>query len=623
MKRKRLGEVLHERGQVSVNDLERALQDQRGKVVHLGEVLLQNGTVSKPDLVEALKEVTTVPYVDCTTVSVAPELLKIVPAETARRHKVLPIALEGKQLTVAMAEPQNIQIIDELGFKTGKQIIPRFAFHGEIRAAVEKYYGRDDTSGAGNGPGELSAEDASGMEFISSSEQQRNVEAMREMQVELLQKSKTTPAVMIVASAIRAAAQRSASDIHIEPQSGETVIRFRIDGILREVQRIPKAVQNSVTSRLKILSDMDISERRNPQDGRFLVKIGDRRVDLRVSTLPTQYGEKVVMRLLDSDAPLRDFETLGFPAGMSDGLKKMLGLPQGMLLVTGPTGSGKSTTLYGSLNYVMKPAINIITVEDPVEYMVPGLNQVQVNVKAGMTFSSVLRSVLRQDPDVIMVGEIRDKETADIAIKAAQTGHFVLSTLHTNDSIGAVTRLLDIGVPGYQIAAAVSGIVGQRLVRRLCSCHKTIPAKPEFISQMLVMGVAAPPERQSVAAGCGQCDGTGYKGRIGIYEFLVLNEALRNAVREGERNDQIRTLARAGGMRLMYEYALDHVVNGLTTIDEIQRVVPIEQAPSRLCESCHHELAAADAFCPRCGERVGDGGFKRRQEKPEEQGVVN
>ena len=366
MKRKRLGEILHERGHVSVNDLERALQDQRGKVIHLGEVLLQNGTVSKPDLIAALKEVTTVPYVECTTAQVAPELLKTIPAETARRHKVLPIALEGNKLTVAMAEPQNIQIIDELGFKTGKQIVPRFAFHGEIRAAVEKYYGREEAH-AGHGHADFATEETGSMEFISSSEQQRNVEAMREMQAELLQKSKTTPAVMIVASAIRAAAQRSASDIHIEPQSGETIIRFRIDGILREVQRIPKAVQNSVTSRLKILSDMDISERRNPQDGRFLVKIADRRIDLRVSTLPTQYGEKVVMRLLDSDAPLRDFETLGFPPAMSDGLKKMLGLPQGMILVTGPTGSGKSTTLYGSLNYVMKPAINIITVEDPVE----------------------------------------------------------------------------------------------------------------------------------------------------------------------------------------------------------------------------------------------------------------
>jgi type IV pilus assembly protein PilB len=621
-KRKRLGEVLCERGHVSVEDLNKALQEQRGKIVHLGELLLQRGTVSKGDLISALDEVTAVPYVDCTVVQVPAEVLKVVPAALSRRCNILPIKLVGNKLTVAMAEPQNLQLIDELRFKTGKEIVPQLGFHGEIRGALERYYGREETPVTPKIGTDDPTEHAE-MEFISSSEQQRNIEAMREMQAELLQKSKTTPAVRVVASTIKAAVQRAASDIHIEPQVGETSIRFRVDGVLREFEKIPKALQNSVASRVKILSDMDISERRAPQDGRFLVKIGGRRIDLRVSSLPTQYGEKLVMRLLESDAPMKEFAALGFPSVISEELKKMLGLPQGMILVTGPTGSGKSTTLYSALNYVSKPSINVITVEDPVEYMVPGLNQVQVNVKAGLTFASSLRSILRQDPDVIMVGEIRDKETAETSIKAAQTGHLVLSTLHTNDSVGAITRLLDIGVPGYQIAAAVTGIVAQRLVRRLCACHRTAPATPEFLSQLMLMGVTAQPKNQSIATGCDDCDLTGYKGRIGIYEMLIFNEAMRKAVREGGRNDEIRTLARHNGMRLMHEYALERVTEGLTTLEEVQRVVPIEQSTPTNCGSCQRELSGSYEFCPHCGEKTGAAGTSEmRQEKPEEQGVV-
>jgi type IV pilus assembly protein PilB len=603
-KRRRLGEVLQQRGHVSADDLNRALQEQRGKLIHLGEVLLQRGTVSKEDLVAALSEVTTLPYVDCTIVEVPPDILKTIPADMARRGDVLPIKLQHGKLTVVMAEPQNLQLIDELRFKTGKEIVPQLGFHGEVREAVARHYGRDETPAAIDNRPERAAEDIAGMEFISSSEQQRNMEAMREIQAELLQKSKTTPAVQVVASTIKTAIQRSASDIHIEPQATETAIRLRVDGILRDYQTIPKALQNSVASRVKILSDMDISERRAPQDGRFLVRVDGRRVDLRVSTLPTQYGEKVVMRLLQSDAPLGDFSGLGFPQVISEELKRMLRLPQGMILVTGPTGSGKSTTLYGSLGYLRNPSINIVTVEDPVEYMIPGLNQVQVNVKAGLTFASSLRSILRQDPDVIMVGEIRDKETAEISIKAAQTGHMVLSTLHTNDSVGAVTRLLDIGVPGYQIAAAVTGIVAQRLIRRLCSCHRSVPATAEYGSRLTLVGVRTPPEMQILPVGCEDCDFTGYKGRIGIYEMLPLNDAIRVAIREGGRNDHIRALARRNGMRLMHEYALERVIEGTTTLDEVQRVVPIELVAAATCRACLTELSGSYVFCPHCGEKV-------------------
>src|SRR5271168_4107653 len=420
MKKKRLGEILRERNQVSVENLDKAIQDQQVKLVHLGELLLQRGAVSKPDLVSALVEVSRIPYFDCHSVEVDAETLQLISATMARSCCALPLETVGNKLVVVMAEPQNLRFLDELRFKSGMQISPRLGFRAEVEAALAINYASVESEAAAAAATAaaataastvtsvkeivLSAADAE-MEFISSSSQERNVEAMREMQSELMQKSRTTPAVMLVASMIKAAAERRASDIHIEPHSEDTAIRFRVDGMLREYQRIPKALQNSVASRIKILSDMDIAERRAPQDGRFLVKIGGRRVDLRVSTLPTQYGEKVVMRLLESESPLKDFAELGIPKGMAASLSEILKLPQGMLLVTGPTGSGKSTTLYSCLNQIRRPAVNIVTVEDPVEYMVPGLNQVQVNVKAGLTFASCLRSVLRQDPDVVMVGK--------------------------------------------------------------------------------------------------------------------------------------------------------------------------------------------------------------------------
>lgn len=604
MKRKRLGEVLRERGHISPADLTKAIEDQQGKLVHLGELMLERKLVSKEDLAAALAEVTRVPYVDCAGIEADPEALKLLPYALAKRCCVLPLHCQGTKLVAVMAEPQNLQILDELRFSAGLDVIAQLGFRAEIEAAIEKCYGaaRDAEAAVAAAISPSRAGEA-GMEFISSSSLQRNIEAMQEMQAELMQKS--TPAVRLVGSTITAAATKQASDIHIEPQATDTVIRLRVDGMLRDFQRIPRALQNSVVSRIKILSDMDIAERRAPQDGRFLVKIGGRKVDLRVSTLPTQYGEKVVMRLLEANAPQQSYAALGMPREIAAGLTEMLSQPQGMVLVTGPTGSGKSTTLYASLNLVRRPSVNIITVEDPVEYAVPGLNQVQVNAKAGLTFATCLRSILRQDPNVIMIGEIRDKETAEIAIKAAQTGHMVLSTLHTNDSVAALTRLLDLGAPGFQIATSLTGIVAQRLVRRLCSCREEAPASPEYISRLLHAGAAVAPKTQLVPAGCDDCDLTGYKGRIGIYEMLVFDEPIRAAVRAGGRNDEIRALARHNGMKMMQEYALDRLSEGLTTLDEIMRVVPFEKLRSAHCGSCRHELLPSFLFCPYCGQKTG------------------
>jgi type IV pilus assembly protein PilB len=603
MKKKRLGEVLRERGHVSAADLHTALQEQQTqtKLVHLGELMLQRGWVSKKDLTSALAEVSQTQYFDCTVVQIDPKILELIPPAMARRCRALPVSMQGSELVVAMAEPQNLHNIDELRFKTGKTIAPRLAFRSEIDAAIAKYYGVDEEAvAAPKASGTLREEDRA-IEFISSSEQQRNIEAMREMQVELNQKSKTTPAVQLVASMIQAAAAKRASDIHIEPQSADMAIRFRVDGLLREYQRVPRNLQHTVASRIKILSDMDISERRAPQDGRFLVRIGARRIDLRVSTLPTQYGEKVVMRLLESDAPQGTFASLGMPPWIDDQLKRMLALPQGTILVTGPTGSGKSTTLYSALTFVRKPSINIITVEDPVEYAVPGLNQVQVNNKAGVTFATSLRSILRQDPNVIMVGEIRDKETAEIALKAAQTGHLVLSTLHTNDSVSAVSRLLDLGVPAFQIASSITGIIAQRLIRRLCSCRKCVPASTEFITHLALAGVGEPPTVQNLPNGCEDCELTGYKCRIGVYEMLVFDDAIRATIRDGGNGEEIRGIARRGGMKLMYEYAMQQAQAGITTLEEVERVVPVEQVKSLMCARCQRNLSGNFLFCPYCG----------------------
>jgi len=600
MKKKRLGEVLAERGKISAADLSRALQLQREKSGYLGELLLQAGLVSKDDLVAILAEMSGVPYCDCSTLLPKSDVLLLVTGQLARKYCALPIESDGKSITVVMAEPNNFRAIEELRFKTGLKVDPRLGLHAEISQAIERLY-----AGLQATPSPASSRpDALGMEFISSTAQERNVQAMREMQSELQQKSKTTPAVQLVASIIRDAAAKQASDIHIEPQHEEAYVRFRVDGVLRDYGRIPRVLQNTVASRLKILSDMDIAERRVPQDGRFLVRIGPQRIDLRVSTLPTQYGEKVVLRLLESEAPLKNFSNLGIPPEIVGELRRILNLPQGMLLVTGPTGSGKSTTLYASLAFIQQRSLNVVTVENPVEYVLPGLNQVQINPKAGLTFASCLRSVLRQDPDVVMIGEIRDKETAEIALKAAQTGHLVLSTLHTNDSISSVTRLLDLGVPAYQISSAVTAVIAQRLVRRLCPCHHSAPPTDEYITNLMSAGLTEPPKIHNTVNGCKDCDFTGYRGRIGVYELLCFSDAVQQATRAANHEDAIRVQARHDGMRLLQVQALDYVRDGLTTLEEIQRVVPLSSTRRpESCGSCFRELASNFLFCPFCGER--------------------
>lgn len=621
MKHKKLGEVLRERGKISDEALAGAIAEQHGKVIRLGELLLERGLVTKENLLPALNEVTQNPYLDCTVVEPTAEALRCIPRAIAERCCAMPIEKTKTSLTVVMAEPQNLNLIDELRFTSGAEIVPRFGFTHEILQAISKFYTtlkappEEPQKDAQNEAPQAEDAERERMEFVSTSSRQANREALQEVQAEI--SHRRTPAVRVVTEIIQAALARQASDIHIEPQATDTAVRLRVDGVLRDLRRLPRGVQNSLISRLKILSDMDIAERRAPQDGRFLVVTDERRMDMRVSTLPTQYGEKVVMRLLESEAPVMDFAKLGFPEPLARQMSRLLQLPQGMILVTGPTGSGKSTTLYAALHELRRPSLNIITVEDPIEYVLPGINQVQVNVRAGLTFASCLRSILRQDPNVIMIGEIRDRETAEIAMKAAQIGQLVLSTLHTNDSISAVVRLLDLQIPAYLMAASLSGILGQRLVRKLCTCRVQVPASSEFLA-IAGVGAGERPENEYRAVGCAICEGTGYKGRVGVYELLYVDDSVRAAIRDG-RIEAIQEAAHAQGMKPMREDALDKVRAGVTTLSEMRRVVSLESARTAKCQACGHPQTSAFRFCPYCGTlRDNCGGPTKSGETVEE-----
>jgi len=604
MKKKKLGEVLRDRGMISVSDLQKVIGDQQGKVIHLGELMLERGLIAKEDLGAALEEVSSIPYMDCSVIDPDPDALKLVARTMAERLCVLPVRREQRRLIVAMAAPQNLAVLDELRFKTGLEISPRLSFRSELQRAIKKSYSSEADLETAQSIDSSERQKYEEVEFFSTSSRQANQEAIQEVQADARQKK--TPAVRLVSEAIQVAMAKRASDIHIEPRASDTVIRMRVDGVLHDHQLIPRTLQNSLISRIKILSDMDISERRAPQDGRFMVSIGARQIDLRISTLPTQYGEKVVIRLLETSAPLTSYADLGMPKEVAAGLTEILSAPQGMILVTGPTGSGKSTTLYSSLNKLRRPSVNIVTVEDPVEYVLPGINQVHVNSKAGLTFVSCLRSILRQDPNIIMVGEIRDKETAEIAMKAAQTGHLVLSTLHTNDSVSAIVRLLDLGIPGYLIGSSVTGILAQRLVRMLCPCHKFQPSTAEFKARLAQLGMTDLPAKMAVSVGCEKCNETGYSGRVGIYELLRLDDSIRTMIRNGGNVEQIRDTARMNGMQLMQQDALRKIIVGITTLEEILRVVPVENATHLECTKCNFRILPAFKYCPECGTRCAN-----------------
>ena len=602
MPRRKLGELLQERGQISASDLKKAIELQKTKLVRLGEVLFERSLVDKDSLIAAIAEVSGVAYVDCTKVEPDRRALRMIPAKLAEKYSALPLRLDGRSLVVVMSEPQNLDSLSQLRFSAGCDLSPRFGFRKEIQRALHRFYGIGPALDAVSDlDRDEYADAAEQMEFISTSKRESNIEAMRELQAELLQRR--TPAIEVTSSVLLDAIRKGASDIHIEALGDETLVRMRLDGVLHESRRLNRAIHNALISRIKILGDMDIAERRNPQDGRFMVKLGERRIDFRVSSLPTQFGEKAVMRLLDGRSNLKSFGDLGLPGPVEAALLDLLHLPQGMILVTGPTGSGKTTTLYAGMTAILNPSVNITTIEDPVEYELQGLNQVNINTRAGMTFASALRSVLRQDPNIIMVGEIRDRETAEIAMKATQTGHLVLSTLHTNGSVESVIRLLDLGVPGYLISSSVDGILAQRLVRRLCSCHVEKTITDEEALRMVKLGLTDPPAKMKIAVGCSECNQTGYKGRVGVYELLHLDEPLRAAIRSTVRLEELRGLARSSGLKTLADRGLELVRDGVTTLDELLRVVPMQTNLELMCENCSQALAPTFHYCPYCGTR--------------------
>ncbi|MBN2036353.1 MAG: type II/IV secretion system protein [Chitinispirillaceae bacterium] len=525
------------------------------------------GRISEEDLYKALADRVSLPFVSLADMTIDLAASSAVPRKFAEKHLCLPIAKKENIITLAMADPRNIDIIAELEFATGCRIERVVATEKDIRAAIEQTYGsssrlREDARNI--------ARDLRESDIRQASANGGAIDALR-------RETESEPVVRMVSLILDDAAQKGASDIHIEPHEHSLHIRNRIDGMLLEMMELPGWMQSPITSRLKILANLDIAEKRVPQDGRIKRLVSGEEIDMRVSTLPTHHGEKTVIRLLRHNATLLQLESIGLEQGDLHTLVELINKPQGMLFITGPTGSGKSSTLFACLNLIKSKAINITTIEDPIEYKLQGINQVQINEKAGLTFADTLRSILRQDPDVILVGEIRDSETAQIALQSSQTGHLVFSTLHTNDSVSAITRLRDLGIPPFLVASGVLGVIAQRLVRKICAeCRQEYKPTDEAIFRFKTVFGDTPLPASSVGRGCKQCSQTGYKGRTGIFEFLPMDAVLRDLISRSETEQAIRDYARSKEMKPLVFHGLEKVKTGVTSIDELLRVVLVE-----------------------------------------------
>ena len=552
----RLGEIIVEMGLATREQVDEAMALQAETRKRVGQLLLEQGDITLLELTKALATKFGAPFVDLTQMYVDPSAAHLIEDKLARRYAAIPVRFVEDKLLVAMADPQNLFALDDLEIITGYDIIVAIASEEDIFKAISQAYREREVG-----------EDA---------EEKALAAELDEPVADIRDATEEAPVVKLVNNVIAQAVDDAASDIHFEPQAKELVVRFRIDGVLHEVMAVPRRLQPGVTSRLKIMADLDIAERRVPQDGRIGLVVGGKPIDMRVATLPTVYGEKVVMRLLDKSNVMLRLEDLGFATKALKRFQRSFSKPYGAILVTGPTGSGKSTTLYAALNILNSADKNIITVEDPVEYRLTGINQVQVNTRAGMTFAAALRSILRCDPDIVMVGEIRDRETAQIAVESALTGHLVLSTLHTNDAPGALSRLTEMGIEPFLTASAVDCVLAQRLARRLCKhCREPYTATREMLRKNHF-----PPEaldRDDVTLyrpkGCSRCNNTGYKGRLGLYEVMVVSEAVRRLTVERKSADEISRVAEAEGMKSLREDGIDKVLQGMTSVEEIARVI--------------------------------------------------
>ncbi|MDR7237408.1 GspE/PulE family protein [Neobacillus drentensis] len=548
--RKRLGDLLIEEGLITEEQLQSTM-DEKGSNQKIGDALIQRGFITEQQLVEVLEYQLGIPHVNLFQYPFETNLFSLVSKETARRNLIIPLKRDGNKLFVAMANPMDFIVIDDLRLSTGFHIEPAIATKDDILRTINKYYDVDDGFD----------------ELLDELPQNENG---RDDFTDL-----NSPIVRLVNQLLSNAVIQRASDIHIDPQETKVVVRYRVDGVLRNERILPRHMQSVLTARIKIMSNLDITEHRIPQDGRIKLNLDFHTVDLRVSTLPTVYGEKIVMRLLDMGAALNDLSKIGFNTLNLKRFSELIEQPTGIVLITGPTGSGKSSTLYAALNKLNSEKVNIITIEDPVEYQMEGINQIQVNSNVGMTFAAGLRSILRQDPNIIMVGEIRDRETAEIAIRASLTGHLVLSTLHTNDSLGTVTRLIDMGVEPFLLASSVSGIVAQRLIRKVCrDCIEV--QEPSKREKEIFARRGMKVDKISRGKGCPSCNMTGYKGRIALHEVLVINDDMRRVIMNDDSFQKLREHAIKNKTIFLIDDGLLKVKQGLTTTEEVLRVAILE-----------------------------------------------
>ncbi|MDA8336251.1 MAG: ATPase, T2SS/T4P/T4SS family [Peptococcaceae bacterium] len=547
-----LGEILVESGLITTEQLKQALAE-KGYNERLGRVLMRLGYVTDRDITTALQNQLGITQVSG-DLTVDRQVLTLIPEAMARRYKMIPVAREGRRLKVAMADPNNLNALDDLQLVTRLEVDVVLAGEREIEAALQKYFGLPELEKAFQ-------------EFQVVEDETLQLEEPGEANPD------EAPVVRLVNNIIVRAVEEQASDIHIEPGQENVVVRYRVDGMLRTVMQLPRRSRASVAARLKILAQLNIAEKRLPQDGRIQIKYRDRNIDLRISTLPTVFGEKVVIRILDRSRRLNGFADLGLGGGNLERLATHIAANHGMILITGPTGSGKTTTLYAALEQLNTPEKNLVTIEDPVEYILPGVAQAQVAPQARFTFAAGLRSILRQDPDVIMVGEIRDGETAEIAVRAATTGHVVLSTLHTNDAAGAVTRLIDMGVEPFLVASSLVGVVAQRLLRVVCQhCRQAYEPEPDSIERSFLGMKPDGKVDLSRGKGCGYCGYTGYRGRTAIVEVLTVDTAIRQMIADRATADEITRAAVAQGMTTLMQDGIAKVLGGVTSVQELMRV---------------------------------------------------
>ena len=553
-KTKPLGEILKEKGVINEPKLQEVLREGKRTNTRIGRVLVNLGYATEEDIASALAEQFQIPSVMLSRSILDASIVKIIPETLARRYVIIPVSLEGNTLSVAMIDPLNVFAMDELKKLTKYEIKPLVTTDTEISKAINQYYGAEASL-------DEIAKKAAGVELLKG-----EAEAP-----EKLEKIATESSIVqLVNMLMTRAVNDNASDIHIEPDEDALRVRVRIDGVLTEGASFPLKLHPAVISRVKILGELDIAEKRLPQDGRFIVKMGARDIDVRVSTLPTIFGEKVVLRLLDKSVLTLEIEHLTPLPDTLEILKKVIRRPYGMLIITGPTGSGKTTTAYTLLSLLNTIDKNLVTVEDPVEYHLKRINQVQVNPKVGVTFASALRHILRQDPDIVMIGEIRDKETAEIAIHAALTGHFVISTLHTNDAAGTITRLLNMGVEPYLVSSAVTALVSQRLVRRICEdCKARYDAAPKMLEDLGVKFPEGKTPHFYRGAGCPACKGGGLKGRLGIYEVMVLDDDIRSLILAKADANTILESAKKRGFKPLRVQGIRAALAGFTTIEEV------------------------------------------------------